>query len=407
MPAGKSLPEYHGYAHRAAGWLGFEYDPTVPEWVHPVMHLILVLAPAVLAVTLSVLLARMARGFLKARLRRPSPRAPVKVDGLHSSLLQQVWHATRARQTGLAALSLSSMPLLYLSLELPKRIVNNVLDGYTAPVAFLGMELQQVKVLALLSGAYFLTILLHGVNKYCLNVLRGRVAERFLRHMRLLIYRSWRRRAEPAGQAEIVQVLGTEAEPLGGFAAELLTLPLTQGGTMATILVFMFIQDPILGAAALAVLPAQLAILPRLQRVINQRSRARIAEMRTLARLLAGEMRPRPGPDHGVRAAAASLRKLELLRLDIHRIKFFTKALNNFLTALTPFLFYSLGGYFVIEERISLGALVAVLAAHKDFSAPLKELFRFYQQIEDTRLRYGGILGFIQPELARHWRRSE
>ncbi|MFW8595037.1 ABC transporter ATP-binding protein [Cribrihabitans neustonicus] len=406
MPAGQSLPEYHGYAHRIAGWLGFNYDASDPGWVHPVMHLILVLAPAILAVTLSVLLARTAHGFLKARLGQPSPGPLARVDGLHPSLVQQVWHATRARQLGLVVLSLSSMPLLYLSLELPKQIVNNVLDGYAAPVSFLGVELQQVKVLALLSSAYFITILLHGINKYCLNVFRGRVAEHFLRQLRLLIYRSWRRRAEPGGQAEIVQVLGQEAEPLGGFAAELLTLPLTQGGTMATILVFMFIQDPILGAAALAVLPVQLALLPGLQRMINQRSRARIAEMRNLARLLAGELRPQPGPASAVRAATASLRRLELLRLDIHRIKFFTKSLNNFLTSLTPFLFYSLGGYFVIEERISLGALVAVLAAHKDFSAPLKELFRFYQQIEDTRLRYGGILHFLRPEPGPAWHRG-
>jgi ABC-type bacteriocin/lantibiotic exporter with double-glycine peptidase domain len=69
--------------------------------------------------------------------------------------------------------------------------------------------------------------------------------------------------------------------------------------------------------------------------------------------------------------------------------------LNNFLTALTPFLFYSLGGYFVIEGRISLGALVAVLAAHKDFSAPLKELFRYYQTLEDTRIRYQEITMFF------------
>ena len=86
---------------------------------------------------------------------------------------------------------------------------------------------------------------------------------------------------------------------------------------------------------------------------------------------------------------------LEQVRRRIFRLKFFIKALNNFLTALTPFLFYSLGGYFVIEGRITLGALVAVLAAHKDFSAPLKELFRYYQALEDTRIRYQEITTFF------------
>ena len=71
------------------------------------------------------------------------------------------------------------------------------------------------------------------------------------------------------------------------------------------------------------------------------------------------------------------------------------KALNNFLTALTPFFFYSVGGYLVIEGSLTLGALIAVLAAYKDFSAPLRELFRYYQSYEDVRIRYQGVLDYI------------
>jgi ABC-type bacteriocin/lantibiotic exporter with double-glycine peptidase domain len=53
-----------------------------------------------------------------------------------------------------------------------------------------------------------------------------------------------------------------------------------------------------------------------------------------------------------------------------------------------------LGGYFVLQERVSLGALVAMLSAHKEFSSPLKDLFRFYQQSEDVRIRYQEIRAF-------------
>ena len=71
------------------------------------------------------------------------------------------------------------------------------------------------------------------------------------------------------------------------------------------------------------------------------------------------------------------------------------KAVNNFLTALTPFFFYAIGGYLVIDGDLSLGALVAVLAAYKDFSAPLKELFRYYQTSEDVRVRYHEVVRFL------------
>ena len=63
---------------------------------------------------------------------------------------------------------------------------------------------------------------------------------------------------------------------------------------------------------------------------------------------------------------------------------------------MTPFFFYSIGGYFVIEGTLSLGALVAVLAAYKDFSAPLRELFRYYQSAEDVRIRYSAMLEFLR-----------
>lgn len=156
----------------------------------------------------------------------------------------------------------------------------------------------------------------------------------------------------------------------------------------------MFMQDPVLGAAALTVLPIQLILLPKLQRRVNGYSRTRIKEVRYLGRYLSDQLRD-VGSSSRFAPTLTSFRELEEVRRRIYILKFFIKALNNFLTALTPFLFYSLGGYFVIEGRISLGALVAVLAAHKDFSAPLKELFRYYQTLEDTRIRYHEITRFF------------
>ena len=42
---------------------------------------------------------------------------------------------------------------------------------------------------------------------------------------------------------------------------------------------------------------------------------------------------------------------------------------------------------------------MAVLAAHKDFSAPLKELFNYYQTLEDTRIRYHEITTFFNKSI--------
>jgi ABC-type multidrug transport system fused ATPase/permease subunit len=386
------LDKYYVIVHDLVLYFGYPYDDTVPDWIHPIIHLIFVLAPALLlGVVLSFLFQGLLR-WLQAK-ERPDSR-PSSVRGLNSSLFKTVLRYSKKQQALMITLSLVAMPILYLTLELPKQIVNSALDADRFPVAFLGYEFNQVQLLMTLSGLYLLAISLSGLNKYVLNVFKGYVAERFLRRFRLLVYRQWRADPEAAQQSEIVPILAQEVEPVGGFAADVLTLPVLQGGTLATILLFMFMQDPVLGAAALTVLPVQLILLPKLQRRVNVLSRIRIKEMRHLGRHLSDQLREVEGPSRFA-PTLISFRELEGVRRRIFILKFFIKALNNFLTALTPFLFYSLGGYFVIEGRISLGALVAVLAAHKDFSAPLKELFRYYQTLEDTRIRYHEITMFF------------
>ncbi|WP_247744400.1 ABC transporter transmembrane domain-containing protein [Ruegeria sp. R14_0] len=393
------IPEFHLIAHDAAAWLGFRYDETAPDWMHPALHLILVIAPALLAISTIVMVARVLLFQVKPAIVASAHHPDNLVAGLNHNLIRHILQTTRVQQLYLLVLSLSLMPVLYLSLELPKQIVNNVLDSSHSRLTLLGYDLTATQHLAVLSGVFFLTIALNGVGKYHLNVMKGRVAERCLRRMRLLIYQNWRKQTDGRRRSEIVQVLGSEVEPIGGFAADLVSLPITQGGTMITILLFMFVQDPILGAAALTVLPLQLLLLPYLQRIVNRLSRKRIYEMRKLSLHLTSQIDPEQDHARTILQTTASLRQLEAIRRKIHRVKFFAKALSNFLTSLTPFLFYSLGGYFVIQERISLGALIAVLSAHKEFSAPLKELFRFYQQFEDTRIRYNEVFRFLDHPL--------
>ena len=393
------LDRYHLLVHDVAAAFGYDYNDVTPDWGHPLIHLILVLAPALL-ITVGSYLA--IRGILKLWKDRSTPEFhPDPIRGLERSLFSTVLRYSRRQQALMILVSLIAMPILYLTLELPTQIVNNALDSDRFPIVVLGRDLDQVVFLILLCGLYLLAIILNGLNKYGLNVFKGYVAERFLRRFRLLVYRQWRSDPDSGNQSEIVPILAQEVEPIGGFAADVLTLPILQGGTLLTILFFMFVQDPVLGAAALTVLPIQLVLLPKLQRRVNALSRTRIKEVRQLGRQLSDQLRQRQVNSAGLLPASASFRELEHVRRKIFRLKFFIKALNNFLTALTPFLFYSLGGYFVIEGRITLGALVAVLAAHKDFSAPLKELFNYYQTLEDTRIRYQEITSFFIQSINR------
>lgn len=364
------------------------FGETAPVWLHLVLHTVLVWAPLFLILVAASGLWR-ALGRYRSRQRQVSEDSrTLSAFGLPKGLYSYVLRYSKREQAILVTVGLASMPILYATLELPKIIVNTALDAAHFPDVHLGYTLSQTQYLLAVCAIYLFAILANGSVKFWFNIRKGQAGERLLRRLRLTVYRSWRARADR--NADAIPLIAQEVEPVGGFATEAFATPVYQGGTFVTILAFMFIQDPVLGAAALTMLPFQLFFIPRLQRRINVHARERVAEIRRLGTLL-GDQAYRSGASGTAASVGTSFRRIETIRLKIHRIKFFMKGLNNFLTAMTPFFFYSLGGYRVIQGDLSLGALIAVLAAYKDFSAPLKELLRYYQSFEDSRIRYADI----------------
>lgn len=379
--------------HWMMTFIGLELGDGSPVWLHPLLHVVLIAMPLALGFLAVASIVTSIRSSLHRRqLVKPVP------DGLlhlPTNVFRYIISYSRTEQMVLVLLGLLAMPILYATLELPKLIINSALADEHIPASLFGYGISQIDHLFVLCGVYLVAVIANGFLKYIINVFKGRVGERLLRRLRLLIVRLWRRGYGPERRSEVIPLVAQEVEPIGGFASNALSLPMFQGGTFITILVFMFAQEPILGAAALILLPIQLLIIPRLQRRLNMLSRQRVGELRALGGIL-GEQ---AGRDE-IRSidlihSAQSLRRIENIRIKIHRAKFFMKGLNNFLTALTPIFFYSIGGFLVIKGNLTLGALVAVLAAYKDFSAPLKELFGYYQSMEDVRIRYEEVRRFL------------
>ena len=384
------METYYDLLHRIGHAIGHEIPLDAPDWVHALLHVILIWAPAAL---LAVAIYRV---ILLARRRWAARKIKAGTDlGSSTSVFAFILRHSRVEQGILIAFGLVSLPVLYATLELPKRIVNGAIDAEEHTTTIFGVMLSQTGHLFFLCAIYLLTIFANGALKFYLNVRKGRVGERILRRLRLSIFRRWRNGAGGDRRTEVIPLIAQEVEPIGGFASDILALPVFQGGTFITILTFMFVQDPYLGAAAITLLPIQIAIIPRFQRRINILARRRVREVRALGGQLGDQSMRGIGGLEDIRQVGSSLRDIEAIRLEIHRIKFFMKGLNNFLSALTPFFFYLIGGYLVIEGNLTLGALVAVLAAYKDFSAPLRELFRYYQSMEDVRIRFDEITQFL------------
>ena len=377
----------HEFTHGIRRMIGFDTADHIPEWLHLALHVVLVFAPlATIGISLVFLFQMLKRYLRKRALKQGGGRRWF----LQSPVLGLRWQ----EQAVLVALGLLAQPVLYASLELPKRIVNNAIDSGHFPIESFGIMLDQLDLLIVLAVLYLFTLFLGGVIKYRINVKKGEIGERTLLGLRLNLYQAWRKVPSDDRKADIIPVSTNEIEPIGGFAGDVLATPVFQGGTLATVLLFMIVQDPVLGAAALTLVPLQMFLIPLLQKRVNARMRTRIFAVRQFGDILGGQTADVPVMDAGEQTSTA-IRKMQTTRLALQRAKFLQKAVSNFLMSLTPFLLYSIGGWLVIEGRLSLGALVAVIVAFKDFSAPFRELLLYYQNLSDVKLRASEYTSFL------------
>ncbi|HKM69350.1 MAG TPA: ABC transporter transmembrane domain-containing protein [Stellaceae bacterium] len=323
-------------------------------------------------------------------------------EGLDPSIYGYILHYSLREQIYLVVVTLFSFPFLYYSLELPKIIVNHAISGTEFPQKYLGLELEQIPYLLLLCGVFLVFLLINGWFKLHINVKKGQVGERMLRRLRYQLYERLLRfplqHFDRTATGEVIAMMTGELEPVGGFVGEAFALPISQGGTLLTIVVFMFVQDPILGAAAVAFYPLQGYLIPKMQRVIRRLGREWVRKVRRLSDRIGetiaarAEIRANDGAPYQLADISNRLGEIYDIRFEVYNRKFFVKFLNNLIGNLTPLFFYAIGGYFVIRGSLSFGALVAVLAAFKELSSPWKELLDFYQNQQDVAIKYEQVI---------------
>lgn len=327
---------------------------------------------------------------------------------MEKSIFQFIWKYSKRNQLALTAITLLTFPILYASLELPKRIINDAIGGTGEDVFLLSMKLSQTQFLMLLCVGFLLSVLANGLLKMHLNTMKGVLSERLLRRFRFQLVarmlkfpRSYFR---TTSQGELVSMVTSEAEPMGSFMGNMLSQPVFQAGQILTILVFLFAQSFWFGVASIALIPLQAWIIPKLQRQINVLNKERIKEVRkfaadigeTAARV--SDIRMNGGTRHRLSLFSNRLGNLFSIRFKIYQKKFFMKFLNNFINQLTPFFFYSVGGYLAIKGEVTVGALIAALAAYKDLSSPWKELLAYYNQTQDMVLRWELVIERFAPK---------
>jgi ABC-type multidrug transport system fused ATPase/permease subunit len=406
------IPSFiHELVHRVAG---LDY-PHSHWWMDVTVALIFVVAPAWtgwLIVQTGLQRVRVRRrirlqavapqhGIPSPQAQRPSPAGP---EPTYSWQLERyILRATLRFQVRLVLLSTLTLPAAWLLLEIPKHIINHALadadsDGHPK-MTFLGLDLGRVQLLLALCAGYLIVLTLSGLAKYAVNRARGRVNERLVRRLRLAIARRARGERSPEERATLAAIAVQEVEPIGYFGGSLVVVPLVQGGTLVTSIVFLIFQNAALALAALIMLPVQLTILPRLQQRLNAKVRERVHATRALGGSLtatgADQVPESAAPvQRGAPDLSRLLRQmrqaenLEQVRVEINDLKGRMKGLYNYTSNLTPFFFFAIGGYLVVQGRLSLGALVAALAAYKEIAPALRELFDFAQDWSNANARF-------------------
>jgi putative ABC transport system ATP-binding protein len=351
---------------------------------------------------------------------------------MDKSLFRYIWRHSKRDQLIIFAVVLASLPFYFASLDLPRRIVNEAIQGKSFAKGnetaqfmeiaiglpdwlggarfqvFEGFPVDRLTLLFGLSGLFLLFVLVNGAFKYWINVAKGALGERMLRRMRFdlftLVLRFTPEALRNVKSSETATIIKDEVEPIGGFIGDAFILPMFLGTQALTALVFIMVQNVWLGLLAAGVVGIQFTIIPRLRRELLKLGKQRQIASRRLAGRV-GEVVDGMEAVHVHNTdkwerAEIGQRLFELfdLRFRIYKRKFMVKFLNNLLAQMTPFFFYAVGGYFALRGRLDIGQLVAVIAAYRELPPPLKELIDWDQQRLDVQVKYDQVVQHFSPE---------
>ena len=347
-------------------------------------------------------------------------------------LFTYIWHNSRREQLVVLSVVLLSLPFYFVSLSLPKSIVNEAIEGHafengveaapmfrlTLPfsstdasgpvVVFDGFLLSRMDYLFALSGAFLLLVCLNGLFKFQINTLKGRMGERLLRRLRFqLLDRVLRfppSHYRKIKQAEVASMVKDEVEPLGGFIGDAFVQPVFLGGMAITAVLFIYLQNAWLALVAVSVVAIQFFVMPRLRNPILELGKKRQIAARHLAGRVgeivdgAADIRVHGTSNYERAEIWGRLGHIFDIRYEIYRRKFFVKFLNNFMFQVTPFLFYVIGGYFAIIGVMDVGSVVAALLAYNQLPSPVKDLIAWDQERLDVQIKYEQVIEQFEPD---------
>ncbi len=302
-------------------------------------------------------------------------------EPLPPSIVGYVWRCSGRHQIGLSILSAMVFLLSVWPLEIQRRIVNDTISSGS------------LSAILWLSIGYLGIAILEGGLKFGLNLYRGWVSEVAVRHLRVTILRLRRCASQPNGSLEeggeeggvAVALVLSEAEPVGSFVGISLSEPLLQSGILVSVLGYMAYLRLEFAVASLLVFLPQMVVVPLIQRAINRRAAARI---RMLRRISGGMVADAGSVEADDRSQAARIDAVFTLNMGIYTLKFGMNFLMNLMHHLGIAMVLGIGGWYVIQGTIDVGAVVAFVSGLTKIVDPWGDLINWYREATVSGVKY-------------------
>lgn len=293
---------------------------------------------------------------------------------LPPTIARYILRSSGAHQLALAALSIAVFLLNTAPLELQRRIVNDaVQSGAVASIAWLAL-------------GYGGLALLEGACKLVMNIYRGWLNERAVRHLRTTIDAATESAADsghPDAEGVRVSLILSEVEPVGGFVGISTSEPLLQGGILLSVFAYMIYLQPRIALVSLLVFAPQMVFVPLIQRAINRRVATRVQVLRDVSGGIVHA-------DHGDAKDAQENRinVVFALNMGIYKLKFTMNFLMNLLHHLGVAVVLGVGGWYAATGHIEVGTVIAFTSGLAKVNDPWGDLVNWFRDAAVNSVKY-------------------
>ncbi|WP_340107680.1 ABC transporter ATP-binding protein [Pikeienuella sp. HZG-20] len=305
--------------------------------------------------------------------RRFSPRRIERTgdDTPAAGLAGYVLRMTGGWQVAACALSLVATLLALAPIELQRRLFDDaIIAGDNTLMAALGL-------------IYLGVIGFHQVAKFALALLQSWMSESAIYYTRRHLWklRGDERRVNGEGR-DIISVLTTEVEALGGFAGAGPSQALANAAMLVGGLSYMFWVQPTVALMGLLLLAPQVVLAPLMQRRLNRLISVQVRLRRRFVSTLDDETAP------GEAEVKARAERLFQLRMVFVWWKMLLKAGLNLLNGAAPIAVIVGGGAMVIAGETSVGIVVAFVGGFSRLADPVRQLISFYREAAEAGVRH-------------------